>query len=379
MKKISTLLFVVIALSASAQRTLVHYWNFNQTDTSLWHTPTSSKVSGARLDYNGAYADYVADTGDTTNSRDESGPAAGFALRVRSPYGAFIMSMPTTGYQGIVVKYGLFRSGSGSSFNTVTYTTDGVKWDSAGLKITDGAIATTTGKGTYAVSAIASPLDLITLDFSGVPDVDNNPNFKIQINFDANVAGNDRYDNISLDGTPTTLALSLQSFTGSIANNQANLNWNTLNEVNAKSFTIEASTDRINFSTLGSVSAKNIAGLNNYSFQTTAPATTTYYSLKITDKVGTVSYSSVVVLNNASGIKLNVFPNPAVNSISLTHAKASVGAAVKVLNTQGKTVATTSIESGATQTSFDVSRLPKGTYIVTFYNNGKVENTQFVK
>lgn len=381
MKKISTLLFIVIALSASAQRTLVHYWNFNQSDTSLWHTPTSSKVAGARLDYFGAYADYVTDGTDTTNSRDESGPAAGFAVRLRSPYGAFIMSLPTTGYQGIVVKYGLFKSSSGSSFNTVTYTTDGVKWDSVGLKITEGTSPTTTGIGTYAVVATASPLDLITLDFSNIPGVENNPKFQIQINYDPNVAGNNRYDNISLDGTPTALALSLQSFTGSITNNQTNLNWNTVNEVNAKSFTIEASTDRINFSTLGSVSAKNIAGLNNYSFQTAAPTTTTYYRLKITDKVGTVSYSSVVVLNNASSIKLSVFPNPAQNvlNVSVVNAKNET-ALVQVVTALGKVVKQQNVQlvAGTNSISLAIDNLAKGSYTVVIKGDA-TQQKQFIK
>ena len=380
MKKIATLLFTVIAFGASAQRTLVHYWNFNESDTSLWHTPVISKVAGARLDYFGAYVDYVSDGGDTINSRDESGTVPGNSARLRSSYGPLFMTLPTTGYSGIVVKYGLWRSGSGSGFETVTYTTDGVTWDSAGLKITDGAIPTTTGVGTFTVNAIASPLDLIVLDFTGIPGVENNPKFQIQINFNTAAAGNNRINNLSLDGDPIALAVSLKSFNGAIVNNTSKLIWTSASEINAKQFVIEASTDRKNFVAIGTVTAKNVKGLNSYEFATTAPSASTYYRLRMIDKNGAFSYSSIVVLNaTVSSKRLSIFPNPAVNNITLSHSKASEGATIKVLNAAGKTVAVSIVQTGATQTTLDVSRLAKGSYVVSVENNGQAEIAQFVK
>ena len=380
MRKLFTLLFVVISLGATAQRTLVDYWNFNESDTSLWHTPIISKVSGARLDYFGAYVDYVADGGDTTNSRDESGSVPGNSARLRSSYGPLFMTLPTTGYKGIVVKYGLWRSGSGSGFETVTYTTDGLTWDSVGLKITDGAIATTTGLGTFTVNAIAAPLDLITLDFTVIAGVENNPKFQIQINFNTAAAGNNRINNLSMDGDPITLSVSLQSFNGSIVNNTAKLIWTSASEINAKQFVVEASTDRKNFSTVGTLTAKNAKGLNSYEFATAAPASATYYRLKMVDKNGAFSYSSILVLNaNISNKKIAVFPNPAVNTITLSHAQALAGASVKITNAAGKTVSVSYVQTGATQTTVDVSKLTKGSYTVTIENNGEKAVSQFVK
>ena len=380
MKRLFTLLSIVITFSASAQKTLIDYWNFNESDTSLYHLPIVSTVAGARLDYFGSYVDYVTDGGDTVNSRGESGSVPGNSLRLRSTYGPFFMTLPTTGYKGIVVKYGLWRSGSGSGFETVTYTTDGVKWDSAGLQITDGAIPTTTGLGTFTVNATASPLDLITLDFSGIPAVENNPKFQIQINFNTAVAGNNRINNLSVDGDPSPLAVSLQSFNGAIVNSTAKLNWTSASEINAKQFVVEASSDKKNFASVGTVAAKNVKGLNSYEFETAAPATTTYYRLKMVDKNGAFSYSPVVVLNaSVSTKKLTVFPNPAVNTITLSHAQALEGASVKILNAAGKTVSVSNLQTGATQTTVDVSKLTKGTYIVSVENNGQKVVSQFVK
>ena len=379
MKKLFTLLFVVITIGASAQTTLVDYWNFNQSDTSLWRVPIKSLVSGTTLNYYGAYADYVTDSNNTTNLRiPETNTATEMALRLRSPYsGPFVMTLPTTGYSGIVVGYGQFKSGSGAPFSTVTYTTDGVNWDSAGLKITIGTLPPTTGLGTYTVTAIAVPLDFVFLDFSDIPAVNNNPNFKIQINFSGATGGNDRFDNITLEGTPIATPLLLQSFDGAISNN-AKLWWTSNNEINVKEFVIESSADNKNYTAIGTVEAKGAKGINEYSFESAALKATSYYRLKMIDNNGSYSYSSIVVLKANSSSILSVFPNPAVNSITLSHPKA-VNATISILAINGKKVSQTSIAEGATLSSINVSNLPKGTYNVAFSNNGIVTTAQFVK
>ena len=138
---------------------------------------------------------------------------------------------------------------------------------------------------------------------------------------------------------------------------------------------------KINFSTLGTVSAKNIAGLNNYSFQATATTTTTYYRLKITDKVGTISYSSVVVLNNASSIKLNTFPNPAQNvlNVSLVNAKNET-ALVQVISALGKVVKQQNVQlvAGTNSFSLAIDNLAKGSYTVVIKGDA-TQQKQFIK
>ena len=398
MKKLFTLLSVVIALSASAQKTLIHYWNFNavidanfpaspyDTSRATQLTPTVSLVPGASLNYTGAYTDVVNDSGNTTNLRvPETSGILENALRVRSAYAPFILSLPTTGYKNIVVEYGIYKSGKGSDYNTITYTTDGVHWDSAGLIISYNSNVVLTvypaGTGTYPVlNATGAPLDSVALDFSNIPGVNDNPNFKIQITYDNALAGNDRYDNLSVEGVSTALAISLQSFSGAIVDNSAKLNWASSNEVNAKEYAIESSTDGKNFATIGTVAAKNLKGTNSYDFESAAPTTTSYYRLKMIDNNGSFTYSAVVVLNaSVSTKKITVFPNPAANFITLSHTEAVDDAIVKVLSANGKVVSTTSIQKGATQTTVDVSKLAKGSYIVSFESNGERTTTQFVK
>ena len=378
MKKLFTLLFVAISFGATAQTTLIDYWNFNQTDTSLWRVPTKSLVTGTTLSYLGSYVDYVTDASDTTNSRDESGPAPFMAVRLRSPYGPFFMTLPTTGFNGIVVKYGEFRSGSGAGFNTVTYTTDGVTWDSVGLQITDGIHATTTGVGTYTVDQAAVPLDLVILDFTNVAGVNNNPKFRIQITPSGATGGNDRFDNISVEGTPIATPLLLQSFDGAIASNSSKLWWTSNNEINVKEFVIERSADNKAYNPIGTVAARNEAGIQTYSFESTS-ASSAYYRLKIVDNNGAYFYSPIVVLRSGGISGLSVYPNPAVSSITLSHDKAIDNAHLEIYSVDGKKVSNVSIQAGVTQTSINVTNFVKGTYQVAFINNGIATTTKFVK
>ena len=96
------------------------------------------------------------------------------------------------------------------------------------------------------------------------------------------------------------------------------------------------------------------------------------------DNNGSYSYSSIVVLKSSASSILSVFPNLALNSITLSHPKA-VNATLSVIAISGKKVSQLSITEGATLTSINVSNLPKGTYNVAFSNKGIVTTTKFVK
>nr|MCU0403807.1 choice-of-anchor I family protein [Chitinophagaceae bacterium] len=103
-----------------------------------------------------------------------------------------VFSLPTTGYNNIVVKYATRRSGSGAHNQVVDYSTDGVNFiNLTTLQPVDG-----------------NPT-LQTLDFSAISAAANNPNFKIRISFTqggGGLEGNNRFDNITLEGDPALVA-----------------------------------------------------------------------------------------------------------------------------------------------------------------------------
>lgn len=110
-------------------------------------------------------------------------------LRINNPLGAeVVLGIPTSGYQYIRVEYDTRRSGSGAGEQTVEYTTDGETW---------------TVLQTYPVFDAAPQRQ--SFNFANIPAVDNNPDFALRITFalgSGGTAGNNRFDNIVVSGTP---------------------------------------------------------------------------------------------------------------------------------------------------------------------------------
>lgn len=167
---------------------LVHYWNFNDVTTLI--TPTYTE-NNASLEYYGSYFDDV-NPGSDINTRNED--EAGNALRLRNPSGAFIISLPTTGYKDVILSYASTRTGSGSQLQTISYTTDGTNYTQNGLSQSE-------------FTMFEDTFVLIQLNFSHIEQAHNNPNFKVKVEFDNASSliqnGNNRIDNITLDGIPT--------------------------------------------------------------------------------------------------------------------------------------------------------------------------------
>jgi hypothetical protein len=399
MKKLFTLLSIVIVFGANAQTTLIHYWNFKSfnppgtaqsvvgADT-LPSYPADSTIlpkgkpnvayralPGTSSSYQTFWAQEGAGTGlnfiqfpgealsDTVYSMKASNPCDSMQL---------LFTIPTTGFHNITFSYAYeLSSAKAPQVAYYDYSTDGGKtFISTGLSI-DSATLTVTPKQFYPVS--------ISI---GNPAAENNPNLVFRIRQgipNTGASGNDRYANVQVtSGFP--LPLALQSFSGALVNNSTKLEWAASNEVNVKEYAVEESTDKENFNVIGLVVAKNSTGINNYEYTTTAPKATTYYRLKMINKDGSFTYSSIVALNgNVSTKKLTVFPNPAISTITLTHEQAIDGATIKIFSVNGKTVSVANVQTGATQTSIDVSSLIKGSYIVSYENNGSRTITQFVK
>lgn len=175
-------------------QTLIHYWNFNNnaSETSIV-TPTSTLLNGSLSAIAGGTSviDPAGGTGqnfniDNFNARN--GDVSGSHLRFNNPIGgALQFSVPTTGYNNVVVKFTTRRSGSGAGTQTWSYSLDGT---------------------TFQTYQTVSPQDanpqLITFDFSAISGVANNPNFKLKVEFftgAGGVVGNNRFDNFTVDAT----------------------------------------------------------------------------------------------------------------------------------------------------------------------------------
>ncbi|MFP9118204.1 hypothetical protein ACLI08_10485 [Flavobacterium sp. RNTU_13] len=177
----------VISAPTNPDYQVVHYWNFN--DTSALDTPTQT-AGGAAFTYAGAYFDDV-DPGTDLNARNND--VAGTGLRLRNPSGDFVVSLPTTGFKDVVFTFATMRTSNGPQNQSVSYTVDGTNFINTGLSNSE--------------IGVSEQFVLQQFDFSAIDGADNNANFKIKISFSTNAdlaTGNTRFDNITLDGIPTT-------------------------------------------------------------------------------------------------------------------------------------------------------------------------------
>jgi hypothetical protein len=166
---------------------IIHYWNFNDPSSlTTLITPTSS-IGGSSLAYIGTYDDYS--TGSTINARN--GDVAGSALRLRNPAGTFTLSVPTTNYKNIVLTLVVQRSNAGAQTNTISYSIDGTMFSSTGIPAPDFS------------PALDPDYQFVMYDLSAIAAINNNSNFKINIDFSngsTGSSGNNRFDNIVIEG-----------------------------------------------------------------------------------------------------------------------------------------------------------------------------------
>ena len=168
--------------------TLMHYWSFNAAASLLSPSYTFGGASLAVAP--GATTEVLSGTGqDFAGLNNRLDEAAGAHLRVNNPLGASMtLTVPTTGFEDIVLAYETRRSGQGAGTQQVSYSTDG----------------TTFVPFRMVVVSDAAPV-VQTFDLSAIAAADHNPHFAVRIEFaqgSGGSEGNNRFDNITVDGIP---------------------------------------------------------------------------------------------------------------------------------------------------------------------------------
>jgi hypothetical protein len=181
-------------------------------------------------------------------------------------------------------------------------------------------------------------------------------------------------------GTSSTLPLHLLSFTASRQGANALLQWQTADEVNTSYFEPEHSNDAVAFEKLGTVAAVNSNGTQRYSFTDNVPEKGIhYYRLKQVDRDGHYTYSPIVkLIFESNDRKLNIYPNPAKNTITVTYAGNQKTVRLTIFDGEGRQVMFKELYSGGALQA-DVSTLAKGVYTVQLNDGVKQWLEKFVK
>lgn len=185
---------------------------------------------------------------------------------------------------------------------------------------------------------------------------------------------------ISTDWFDATFPVTLKSFTASLQNNTASLKWVTTDETNMKEYVVERKAGNNSYSSITSIAAKNLPGENTYTYlDNNMLSGTNMYRIKMVDKDGTITYSSVQSLLSKVVQQLLVKGNPVKNQLILQHTVASTGATVSIVNANGILVLKQLINPGDMETSINTVKLVSGNYYVIFEQTGLRETKKFVK
>lgn len=182
------------------------------------------------------------------------------------------------------------------------------------------------------------------------------------------------------------LPIELKRFTNSCKNNETMVQWVTASESNSAYFSLERSTDGIEWNSVGKVEA---AGVSNnektYEYKDkTAPYSLYYYRLVSVDQNGQKDVSNVIKGQNCKDInnQLTLYPNPASDIITIEKGGVQGDYKLSIMDSRGKvifqknnSVKTTSLM----KETINVTNFARGTYFVKVVDaDGVSEMKKFV-
>lgn len=174
------------------------------------------------------------------------------------------------------------------------------------------------------------------------------------------------------------LPVKLATFTGNKLGKSNLLKWTSVGEKNLINYEVERSSDGKNFESIGLIKATNSSANTNYSFidENLGTNSINYYRLKINENKGVNSYSNIISISNNAGqnILVEVYPNPAQNSISIKLEENNTFESAAIFDINGKQILNTTLSN-----DIDISTLLPGVYTIKVKTNSSEQKVKFIK
>jgi trimeric autotransporter adhesin len=185
----------------------------------------------------------------------------------------------------------------------------------------------------------------------------------------------------------TTLPFDLITFTAKAVNENAKLQWVVSNEQNIISYSVERSTDGVNFEEAGTVTAAGNQQQQTYhftDFNAARLASVVYYRIRSNEFTGTGRYTNTLSVNFiiTTVASVSVKPNPVVNKTNLLiDAVADELVQIKLIDNTGRIIKVMNvmIVKGKNTVVLDLSSLQTGLYYVDVNGQFINEQTKLIK
>lgn len=401
------------------QDNTLYYYQIEATNSAGTAVSTGSFTSGgavAEYSFNGTYNNlsgnapftsantaFVADRNSTANSAMYRTSTANTATITNLPIGTsqrtislWVNSTDATNTSSMrtLFAYGSYSGGAPGVFN-VHFNTDGrFLFEGNGTQIVNNSTVThnqwfhfviSYNAGTVKVymdgnlkHTFAKTLNTVNTvfslgNFTGAVD-----DLKIYNNALSDAEVSSLYNN-------AILPVKIESFTGTLKNNNTQLNWITSSEYNAENYEVEYSNDGKDFTKAGTVEAKgNSNTKQQYSFTHTINTQPVhYYRLKMNDKDGSFKYSNIVKLKSETKqFEALVYPTITNGSATLSiSSPEKLNATISIHTIEGKKIKqqNTAVAQGSQTIPLDLSQLTNGYYLITISGNGYNKTLKVIK
>jgi hypothetical protein len=188
---------------------------------------------------------------------------------------------------------------------------------------------------------------------------------------------------LTLPSSMTVLTIDCQDFTTAAQQDEALLQWTIGNENNMDFYEIQRAPDVTDFARTGTVTARNAAGINVYSYKEQLLPGNYFYRIRMVDRNGNYQFSGIRPVTIAGSNLLQIRSNPIVGhtlqlGIDLPQ---NTTALISIINRQGKVLLQkeTFLQEGFNLVSLDCSTLAGGLYFIRLQAGSKKKTLIFLK
>ncbi|MGZ3922942.1 MAG: beta strand repeat-containing protein, partial [Flavisolibacter sp.] len=190
------------------------------------------------------------------------------------------------------------------------------------------------------------------------------------------------FSDFVLSYSSVPLPLHWLSFTGSEKNSKIILDWQTSDESGCTNFSIERSLNHVDWEEIAQVSCKN-GQLNSYSFTDNLLSQQTFYRIKLVNRDGSFSYSTILTIRTSTQAGIRILQNPVSKNGQLTcliDNAALIAAAnwnVSIVDYQGRTMLSEK-RNAESKLNVSTSRLSAGTYLLIIQAGPLLTRKEFI-
>lgn len=204
---------------------------------------------------------------------------------------------------------------------------------------------------------------------------------RFEFTFRAVLPGNMVFDNLAATVAAGPLPVTFEGFFArQNTDGSLKLLWDVGTEENVKGYYVESSTNGVDFTNFGYVTA---TGKDIYSLDHDGKLVqNTFFRVRSIDFDGRMKYTPIIRVNanGATSGQIKMYPLPARDQVTIQHDKALENTIISLLSPDGKILQSKVVVPGSFQTQLNINTLGAGLYIVRYADGkGDLQTLKLVK